>query len=104
MTGEDWMDRYEALERELTKKNKYNKILEESNGKLHKEVEELKHNKQTVVDLSNALVQKLEAQIEKMKCCGNCVSFHKNNEYPCDIGNNENSFSHNCCDCWKLKE
>ena len=46
---------------------------------------------------------KLEAQIEKMKCCMNCVSYHKDNEYPCNIGNNECSFNHNCCDCWELK-
>lgn len=68
---------------------------------LEKEIEELKHNKKTVVHLTGCLeekmkerIEELEQQIEKMKCCFNCK--HSRTEYEhCKTDKHEK---------WEIKE
>ena len=70
---------FEIICKQLTEKNKYNKILEECNGKLHKEVEELKEElcKQIkTISTEAKRIRELEAQVEKMKVCSNCKHFN----------------------------
>ena len=88
------------LQSQLTKKDKQ---IEELEAKYYSASEIAHHRGQCLISALRENRQ-FESQIEKMKNCQNCTSFHKGAEYPCDIGNNENSFNCNCCDCWQLKE
>ena len=76
---------------------------EEVTMELQKEIETLKHNKETVAylgdcisDIQDKKIAELEAQIEKMKNCINCELFIKD-KCPYKVGECKMKY-------WKLKE
>ena len=77
---------------------------------LEKENAELKHNKKTVVHLADCLeekmkerIEELEQQIEKMKCCANCVRYFADCKME-DIAEEEYLRANAFCKHWELKE
>lgn len=45
-------------------------------------------------------VEELKAQIEKMKCCGNCINYDNDN----NLCNKIHRYSHECCKEWEWEK
>ena len=76
---------------------------------LEKENKELKKDKEWLDDTNNEqteVILKLNEQIEKMKCCGNCKHNYFDNEEirHCDVLNQHQMVVFKKCDKWELAE
>ena len=94
----------EKLTKELSEERSLNSDLTEENERLTVSYETLKLHDEEEISMKDFRIKELEAQVEKMKCCGMCKYYSMSFlPYWC-TKNNTASHCTSKCDKWEIKE